>query len=1119
MHLHQLMHAENSGLSEVAVTAGRTGVVQRAEDVEIDTHVDNVESGFGTWSYEGRGGAGGKLRPSRRVNKRTPYERPLTGRQVTAGGSSGVSSLPSLNKLTIASRLRSSAKQFIHSSASYLYSVVFKHFPPSLEADKESEGLSISAVQETSEGVPNVHTKQNFPALPDEDVKVVESESCVLDIGKIEEFLKQKHLSREQVGRLTQILQKHMSGTSEENNIVESEKLQDQPVGEAKDTSPIQVARAYMGEQVTRPSGLEATVQASGLAFSQVQSSPEQTLAEDRYLSYPFSRGWARGSASVRVPKRSFAIEDGMSLLGPVRRVRQKTSLLPMANPLLYSRRMTGPNKPSETRMSSPPSQSSQTAMKILETLEKLSPSPQGKLLGATTEKSVNGPQVLDKLSPPSKGKAINSLVSMAMTGADKYPHTSRAKEKIVVQNLNSIASPKPLEAKLSGKPAFGEVKLTGTEFEKPSVKTPSSMPHSRSFLKLSEGFWMNTVFEEMVESQTTSQLSSVDEAQVVSKEEAILTASSSVATFINPSVATFIKADVSTSSTISLSGPVQVSSSLSASFPIVNSSTPPHIVTASHGPTKNLFSVPSFSILAVATEMKPTQSDGAVSSNAADAMSNALAAKPATPLSCSRLTEMSELMVMSSAVVTSECTSESTRIAVPVSFTVETGSSVDAPAEVSGVSSPTLHISHTHVSPSESKDVVIMATESLVQEEGNTMPKKAAISVGASPTFLAANLFNAIPQPSVSATFLSAARTSGTSLLASCVATGVVSGTGLAGASASSLASPFSFSAQSNTTFAPNTYSGISGSSLPYTPASLFGVQSSTSSSEGKPFSATGTTVSSLSVSPFVFGALSTVGSTGREPNLAVKPLLSQSCEVQVPYCLVHQMQLSLGASSISQPEVAAMPSSSMSAPAADSKTASPLATSLFPPSSAPTASGTPAFSVSAVSSSYASSTPLATQPFVFGAGQPNPFIANAFSSSGTENSGFSTTMSGSSSSMFGSNFCSNALNVFAVGSASTSNSSSPFAFGSGLASVLQAPISALSTFGNQTVPAPSNNGQAFGLSGGQSAATAPAPNPFSTAGGAQLGLGFVLGVGGGDKSGRKFIKAKRIGGGKKGR
>ena len=94
--------------------------------------------GGGAYGGGGAGGTGGKLRSAKKQTKRTPYERPPTGRHATAGGSASIASASSGGS-SIASKIRDSASRLITSSASYLYASLFKSRPLALRSKGDSQ--------------------------------------------------------------------------------------------------------------------------------------------------------------------------------------------------------------------------------------------------------------------------------------------------------------------------------------------------------------------------------------------------------------------------------------------------------------------------------------------------------------------------------------------------------------------------------------------------------------------------------------------------------------------------------------------------------------------------------------------------------------------------------------------------------------------------------------------------------------------------------------------------------------------------------------------------------------------------------------------------------------------
>lgn len=146
------------------------------------------------------------------------------------------------------------------------------------------------------------------------------------------------------------------------------------------DCAPVEVARAYMGERTSSQSGLARSFRGTAHQIDRVaelQPPPGLGLTEDRYRSFPVLRSWTR-SPATQVPKRSSFLDEDWMSVGPVRRTRQKTFHM---NSSPYARGLPAGDSLLPRTHVSPPVQSSQTARKILDTLEMLSPSPKSRLL------------------------------------------------------------------------------------------------------------------------------------------------------------------------------------------------------------------------------------------------------------------------------------------------------------------------------------------------------------------------------------------------------------------------------------------------------------------------------------------------------------------------------------------------------------------------------------------------------------------------------------------------------------------------------------------------------------------------------------------------------------------
>lgn len=373
----------------------------------------------------GCGGAGGKLRSSRRTlarsRKKTPYDRPASGRHATPGGAAMAASVSSSSSSSIASRLVDSASRLISSSASYLFSSFFGRRPLSIDSgDAETAG-------EEEQDKDAVEAPVNQDDKPEEthDRGPLMVENCAgtakreLDLVQVEEILKQRTWSRDQVERLTGILQTRVR----ENNPVglqsEAQRWREEFKKARDDPTPIEIARAYMGERTPRPSRLTASTRGISHQVDRVaelQPPPGLGLAGDRFRPSPV-RTLTQSPAAVQIPRKRYFREDDWASAGPIRRTQQKLLTPDTSSP--YARGMTGASKPPRPFMS-PPIQSSQTARRILETLEKLTPSPKGKPLDEELEGATERPPT--ELTPDTSNFRVRK--SMQMTEFPTLPKT-----------------------------------------------------------------------------------------------------------------------------------------------------------------------------------------------------------------------------------------------------------------------------------------------------------------------------------------------------------------------------------------------------------------------------------------------------------------------------------------------------------------------------------------------------------------------------------------------------------------------------------------------------------------------------------------------------------------------
>ncbi|KAH6557295.1 hypothetical protein KP509_1Z123400 [Ceratopteris richardii] len=1172
--------------------------------------------------YAKTAGGFGKVRTSHRSNKKTPYERPGTGKHSTAGVSSRSerppSSLSSENR-SIASVIRESASRFIQISTSYIFPGFFKRHPPPVQSNGEPNGTTECVEQELHDAMLKDSTEETeeLPDGPikeiivpasqattsvDAKVKSIESKSTELDIDQVEEILKQKSLSREQVNRLTHILQKHESEIQDRDTTVEVEKVTEQTNIVMKDSSPVQVAQAYMGEQGAKPSiGLASVVCSPGFITNQMKSTPARSMLVDRYRSSPFSKAWTNGSGSSRIHKRSLAIDDDVAMMGSVRRVRQRMSMFPTSSPYSCSRRMSGLSKPFDRQAPSPSLQSSQTALKILETLEKLSPSPQGKVLGFKTDDSEKRLHSLDNIS---SGEISTGVLNETISAANMHvPDNSKAVEKNASKNTSFFSTPSVAMAKLNSKLTCTETAANVGEVHKSlTLSTPVPAPLGSSILP--RGSWINVVPQEpnsdepaKLQAQPKSS-SGVNDLALVPKEEAIWSP--------HLSIVTSSKFDLVAPSSVSQPEPTERPTTSSASdhgtsFLLHTSpATAGYQVSAKSVSPMSCFSFPS-----VTLETRPVELPGSVNAGAAVSYSeNELLStkivKPATSSICDMHSEVSEAKsTESKPPATSSLRAEVAVAAGEISSSLACVSSGILISDKR--TSPISTNLHNQESPSMLKSRDKIMTESPVtakQAEGGTIVSGSGLE-GTENSVLAPSLpvpyLSEADRQQTASPFKFAFGSSGS--LASVSSFSVGPSGNVSAGSSSSLASPFSFGAQSSTTFAA-TMSNVSpfssvgpsgnvsaGSSSSMTSSFSFGAQSNTTfaamMSKVSPFStpSTGTfaftsessTLTTGVMSAFSAGSSSSsaadvqsttiprqqFGSTskpvfgellmpsGQSPFGALPLSLPKPCQSSAanssPFIFGSTKTVLFGQSTESS---SVTPTSGTSVIASDSapapasfgvsspfKFGSSIVPSMLPSgqtlsSKSETTFSLPSFSTSAVSSmsttstfsfnatvpSTSSSSGSLGQGFAFNASQKNPFLSSEpdssfkFGSAPMLSASAPVTSAGSSCALFGSSTSSStSSSIFSFGSASTT-APSHFVFGSGQ----QANVSQPLTFGDQHV-------SASPVMGGKPDATTP-PNPFASSG-TQTGLGFSLGASGGDKSGRRFIKAKRIGSAKKGK
>ncbi|KAH7430819.1 hypothetical protein KP509_08G016500 [Ceratopteris richardii] len=352
--------------------------------------------------------AGGKVRSSRRgVKKSTPYDRPISGRHATIGGISSSDASTS----SLASRIFGSASRVIASSASYFFPTLFGR-----------KTLALTGNHSASESIIENNRQEGLQPVVDEKFEVgknsIDSEEDPhqerdtkkeSDLAWVENTLKQKSWSREQVGRLNDLLYSQLKEQSpvvsspveagiqpshrttgicdlnayrDEGNvdasISEAQRWREELKRARSDCAPIEIARAYMGERTSSHSRLTRSFRGTAHQLDRVaelQPPPGLGLVEDRYRSLPVLTSRTRNPA-IQSAKKGPLLDGEWMSVGPVRKSRYKLFHI---NSSPYARSSASVEPVAPRTFTSPPIQSSQTARKILDTLEMLSPSPRSK--------------------------------------------------------------------------------------------------------------------------------------------------------------------------------------------------------------------------------------------------------------------------------------------------------------------------------------------------------------------------------------------------------------------------------------------------------------------------------------------------------------------------------------------------------------------------------------------------------------------------------------------------------------------------------------------------------------------------------------------------------------------
>jgi hypothetical protein len=177
--------------------------------------------------------------------------------------------------------------------------------------------------------------------------------------------------------------------------------------------------------------------------------------------------------------KRSFALEEELPSVGHARRVRQKTSALP-ASPYLYSKQIGSSSAWTQTKTTSLIPKSSETALKILETLDKFSPSPKPKVLAEKSPAS-------RRLSPSAKGKSLDENMAIKSPDDQQIPETSKDGEQSWRRSPSKVTYSKSPEPSSNGE----KLGLDSTNVEAPQYSVNEAQPGGKP-----RGFRMTAMFE-----------------------------------------------------------------------------------------------------------------------------------------------------------------------------------------------------------------------------------------------------------------------------------------------------------------------------------------------------------------------------------------------------------------------------------------------------------------------------------------------------------------------------------------------------------------------------------------------------------------------------------------------
>eukprot|EP00250_Pteridium_aquilinum_P021139 c25036_g1_i1 orf=1073-4492(-) len=1091
-------------------------------------------------------GRGGKLRFSRlSVFKKKPYDRPLPpgvlDRPLSSGRLGPTPSLPS--------RLVGSASNLITSSASYLFESFFSRRRNLWigNGSRPTAGVDSADAEHQKDQVKEDMSPLKGPALVAHSAKVDGED---LDLAQVERILKQQFLSREDVKRLTDVLQNRPGGGNAVASNAEVHRGREMIKQVGEEPSPVQLAKAYMGKCTSR--SISATPHwqinpdRNGEIAGSSSGSRIQEDASERRSAQASRANPAPAAASMRMLKRRLIAddEDDVIFRGPIRRVRQKMTIMANASP--YIRQVTAATGPLRAP-STPLLQPSEMIEKVVEALEEPKLHSKGK--------SVEDPMILAGPShnedPPESSKARENVEN----------YSSKEFSVLPTAGEPGISSCKPARKPVvTTAPKTAEKSVTGSIV----TESPNIIPER------TKGFHMSAFFEDsssdeeeaapLVKAMTSSEAQHAGQSifkeatrkqpsAFILNDEAADSLKRSSSRLLQPDVAAGPSNTESSSLPTASSSPTYLSNSPSAvastltvenSSPLLPNMKPFPVV--SHVPsatekvsppltaTSASTMAPSFVTLATSPIPAPPSILTPLPAAAVSLPVLEAAAVAVAPLSSAIAVEPLSVMqkVAAAAGVGAEASGTSPTIASQPLFQppAPATSLAEAPSNVS--------LSFTALAAAPKLPAALETSAASLSPVGSVASLAPTFSVpSAAPIVVEAGMGGAQPDSATAANSFLKAGIRGMSASDSPSADRQAEQDTMAtdpmteepeGSIMCSSAPAFVFASAStaaSTTMGQTLPFGFGAASTPFSFPSQSSTPSGVSSSVQFPFS---------SQSSSATGQLFTFGASGSSPanpfSASVKSSFSFGSSAATSASPIFTATSS---APISFPATPAAPSPfPFGAHAASSSLTN--STSVFgaqtPPTASafagtevknnapaflfsvpPTSSGTPTApsfqfgGAGAGVSSMSSSPSFGGQSFAFG-GQPTVAAANPFAQSGASNA---------TPFQFGSSAATSSQPVFSNGA----NTTSSFSFGPQPAAS-PSPFA----FGGQTGASPT--GQPFGF-GGQPAAPvqslftlpgATGQSAFASAGasGMDFAGGFSLGAAGGEKSGRKFIKAKRI-------